>query len=254
MLVRIRRCVENSRWEAEEVSGNAPKDLMKQRDHQGRLRYCISCFYPLRDIEGGQCPECGRAFDPSDPRTTSAHPSRILWRSLGYLWWCLALGMVGVSILAIVYTGLAYDMLFLWMLCVALVPFMFVLLVLTAIPPIQVRARARLLGVLAIAVLLSVAIFAWPLRITVMLHRSAMLAYVDDVNEGRVALDSGRFRIGYLVFLKAREYDGSIGFKTTGGAGGGTYLVLDDPTTRNVWVNTNWEVGLGGNWFFVYQD
>ncbi len=33
---------------------------------------CISCNYPLRGLTSRRCPECGREFDPSDPKTFNA--------------------------------------------------------------------------------------------------------------------------------------------------------------------------------------
>ena len=36
--------------------------------------YCTSCDYPLAGVPGTVCPECGRAFDPADPKTFAAKP------------------------------------------------------------------------------------------------------------------------------------------------------------------------------------
>jgi hypothetical protein len=38
--------------------------------------HCIGCGYPLRELPQPRCPECGRGFDPGDPRTFL--PSRAL--------------------------------------------------------------------------------------------------------------------------------------------------------------------------------
>src|SRR5687767_6979345 len=38
----------------------------------GTPRYCLRCFYDLRGLPENRCPECGRFFDPDDPRTYSA--------------------------------------------------------------------------------------------------------------------------------------------------------------------------------------
>jgi hypothetical protein len=36
---------------------------------------CQSCGYPLRDLLGGQCPECGRTFDPEQVSPSNGSPS-----------------------------------------------------------------------------------------------------------------------------------------------------------------------------------
>ncbi len=35
---------------------------------------CLGCGYALRDLPEPRCPECGRAFDPADPRTFGPEP------------------------------------------------------------------------------------------------------------------------------------------------------------------------------------
>ena len=41
---------------------------------------CFGCQYDLSNLSGHRCPECGRAFDPNDPRTflSGAMPWRFL--------------------------------------------------------------------------------------------------------------------------------------------------------------------------------
>ena len=36
---------------------------------------CLSCHYDLRNLPEHRCPECGRAFDPNDPRTYDTEAS-----------------------------------------------------------------------------------------------------------------------------------------------------------------------------------
>ena len=36
--------------------------------------YCRQCRYPLDHLDKYRCPECGRAFDPKDPRTYQTKP------------------------------------------------------------------------------------------------------------------------------------------------------------------------------------
>lgn len=36
--------------------------------------FCARCFYSLRGLAEARCPECGKSFDPADPRTFSFTP------------------------------------------------------------------------------------------------------------------------------------------------------------------------------------
>lgn len=38
--------------------------------------FCLTCRYELSGLDAGACPECGRAFDPADPRSTSPVATR----------------------------------------------------------------------------------------------------------------------------------------------------------------------------------
>jgi hypothetical protein len=42
--------------------------------------FCRRCGYALIGISATKCPECGRSFDPSKPRTFARRPPRALWR------------------------------------------------------------------------------------------------------------------------------------------------------------------------------
>ena len=37
-------------------------------------KYCQNCFYALVGLPESRCPECGRPFDPDNPRTYSRQP------------------------------------------------------------------------------------------------------------------------------------------------------------------------------------
>ncbi len=45
-------------------------------------RYCRGCSYDLHALTTPRCPECGRAFDPADPRTYRRRPARRWLRRL----------------------------------------------------------------------------------------------------------------------------------------------------------------------------
>ena len=61
---------------------------------------CRNCGYPLRQLPTTRCPECGRAFDPTDPTTMDlgrrpGHVGRWLLRPTG--WRMVLLAIVGAS-------------------------------------------------------------------------------------------------------------------------------------------------------------
>jgi hypothetical protein len=41
---------------------------------------CLDCGYVLIGLPRGRCPECGRPFDPDDPRTYSSRPLLVRWK------------------------------------------------------------------------------------------------------------------------------------------------------------------------------
>jgi hypothetical protein len=44
---------------------------------------CLDCRYPLKGLPESRCPECGRAFDPSDPETFRSSDGPSFWQSWG---------------------------------------------------------------------------------------------------------------------------------------------------------------------------
>src|SRR5687767_11346256 len=70
---------------------------------------CRSCGYSLAGLPETRCPECGGAFDPTDPRTYSqgtwTSRARDVW--VRYKKPALAVGRLGVCVLA---SWLLYDL------------------------------------------------------------------------------------------------------------------------------------------------
>ena len=65
-------------------------------------RRCRRCYYILEGLDADRCPECGTAFDLSDPRTYLTEPPVLWWR-----FWAPALGLTvawGIGL----YVGLAW--------------------------------------------------------------------------------------------------------------------------------------------------
>jgi hypothetical protein len=44
------------------------------------LPRCLTCAYVLEGLQSARCPECGRAFDPSDPSSFTLKPPFLFWR------------------------------------------------------------------------------------------------------------------------------------------------------------------------------
>ncbi len=65
--------------------------------------YCRKCGYQLAGLSENRCPECGRPFDPSNPRTFLRHPKG--WRVRQWLrriaWGLLALAVASAIALAV---------------------------------------------------------------------------------------------------------------------------------------------------------
>ena len=50
--------------------------MANRRSNSPPHKRCLGCSYILDHLPENRCPECGRAFDPDDPRTfTNANPS-----------------------------------------------------------------------------------------------------------------------------------------------------------------------------------
>lgn len=62
------------------------------------IRVCLACGYPLANVEPGRCTECGRPFDPADPRTVLLRPpGSVSGRRVVFA--CIILGVVVVLVM-----------------------------------------------------------------------------------------------------------------------------------------------------------
>lgn len=65
--------------------------------------HCRSCFYDLRTVFSGSCPECGRSFDPADPKTfTTLGKAPSLFVGL--------LLVIGLAVIAFFSIGFAFNL------------------------------------------------------------------------------------------------------------------------------------------------
>lgn len=68
-------------------------------ESESSLTYCRRCGYALAGLTEPRCPECGRAFDPNDPRTVARRPDQ--WhRSLRNRRAAVVLGLLAAALVS----------------------------------------------------------------------------------------------------------------------------------------------------------
>ncbi|MDB4632991.1 hypothetical protein OAG01_00960 [bacterium] len=230
-------------------------------------RCCIGCGHVLQGVTSLICSECGRGFDPDDPRTTARVGNWGLRRGLigtcRVLHWAFLLFAAAL----ILYSGLGGHWLLVAMIVVCSFPLVLLQFGLLALPNQPISMRRRMLGYVVLLVVVSIPFTDWPVRATFMMHRGALQAIADRVHAGEAL--PRETRVGILRYRQIRQSrnQGHVGFQLNGGAGGGMYFVATPPgfagepsshgplrNFRNVWDNTNWTVDLGDGWYLVEQD
>ena len=217
--------------------------------------YCLGCGHPLKSVTEPVCPECGRGFDPSEPRTfgKSPFPLRRAVARLAKAIVVVSVVMLGVEILLSALTG--SDLLFDFLVAIAIAPVMLVGFVLALVPALPLSWRWRAAGIAAPFVLASVPLTSWPFRVVFETYRGAFDAAVAQIESSGGALPNGGLQIGpYPILSVQRTSDGNLGFQVSGDRGGGVFFVHPSPKSAFLWWNTNWEQDLGGGWWRVYQD
>jgi hypothetical protein len=65
---------------------------------------CLGCAYILENLEAPRCPECGRLFDPKNPKTYTRKPGFVLWK-----YWLPGFLLATIGGGAMMLAFLAYD-------------------------------------------------------------------------------------------------------------------------------------------------
>ncbi len=226
-------------------------------------RFCRDCGHALAGLRSPICPECGRGFDPDDPRTTVDSPKP--WRrTIAALVRPLVVFNLLVATAVVIANGIGLDPLLGFLIAVGLSPALLLPLAAVPFPSLPLKRRWRVLAVLAPLAVVTTVLTDWPVRVLFEMHRSAFVAEAARIRavptpaslgQGVGDRRSGPIRVGTFSVLRVRETpDGNLGFQLSGDGGGGVYVVEAVPGSRFIWWNTNWETNLGGGWWIVYED
>jgi hypothetical protein len=218
-------------------------------------RYCLNCGYALRGLTESQCPECGRLFDPQNPRTTAAHPEQKGLIVLAHAGKTLTI-LLGVAAgVAFIASALGVDTMLFFFASMLLVPLILLLLFAVLNPAVPLSPRRRMVGIACSALLVSIVWTEWPFRLMFELHRPAMNRAMQRARSGEVQTDAGPLRVGLFWFREVRTApNGNIGFQLTGDRGGGVHVVHQWQAGGWIWYNTDGVEDLDGGWFRAYED
>jgi hypothetical protein len=98
-------------WSDDELEPSSPQDM---REDVEVPVYCKACAYEVTRLPGGDCPGCGKAFDPEDLRTISllkpmivseaAHRRKALYRKI-ILWSVISLSVFVIAVVLLTCMG-----------------------------------------------------------------------------------------------------------------------------------------------------
>lgn len=210
----------------------------------------------LRGVVSGRCPECGRAFDADDPRTTSAHPH-------GDLLEFLAAFVRTIVVIAAILAGMVFvssafgtEVMVPFLFVLASAPLLLLMLILIALPMLPVKRWHRVAGVVLVAVIASAMYTHWPLRINFALHKPALERMAAEVRQS--GNEMGPRWVGIMPINRVKVYESrgqrSVGIQLSGGEGGGTFLVQQQPGAQFIWYNSCIQAELGDGWYCVHED
>ena len=212
------------------MSGGSPARIAHETSNaRTDDRCCIGCGHVLQGATSRICSECGRGFDPDDPRTTARVGNRGFRRGLiricSVLYWAFLIFAFAVTL----YSFVGGHWILVGMLVVCSLPLALLQFTLLALPIQPISMRRRVLGCLVPLVVVSVPFTDWPMRANFMIHRNALQAIADRAYAGETFPRDTR--VGILRFRQIRQSrdEGHVGFQLDGGAGGGVHFVATPP-------------------------
>lgn len=204
---------------------------------------CLTCGYALRSLPINVCPECGRTFDPADPRTYKPGPKSPWWHAFagpppGYFRWPLVIYTVFL-LFDSSSPGLPTQLFPLFIVSMALTVCGAPLYVLVLLLDYGLRIAVRTgygrhfdelsqqpekspkkwaVAPLCLAVLLSIGVFDFPLRIRFALSRPALEraaeAYLDGTRTNTGGQWIGLFRVEKISVNKSIPGPPHVFFET----------------------------------------
>jgi hypothetical protein len=227
--------------------------------HDRSIRYCRSCLHSLRGLTSNRCPECGRHFDPDDPRTTLPRPYHEVWEWIARLGRALIRATVVLAMIALAVSVMGVDRPRAPALasCGLGIILLAVTFAISACPKVPLTRRLRIYGLVFPALFVSIQCTNWPIAATVFVCPPWADIIADGVQSTGPAARSPRTTA--IAIRRGRVlHNGNVGFQLSGGDGGGIYLVRRaGPLSlgpQRVWYNTNWEKHLHGEWYLVFED
>lgn len=235
------------------------REQQDQAVNSALQRYCLDCAYSLIGLPENRCPECGREFDPADPRTFLKQLPGTWTKRLGEAVcdlegasaWVFA-AMVAAAIIAsavgelfpLAYLPVLVGVMYLPLVCTAL------LFRLAGVCPVSGTRLAR--GPILCVIAATVAFSDWPLRLTFACSRGSLERLAAQIGAGQspeLPVRAGLFvvrgtenRNGIICLWTDPDPAGPGGFANCAPAG----------AARNFNINEN--VFLSGQWQWIVED
>lgn len=233
---------------------------------------CLDCGYALRRLQTRCCPECGRAFDLSDPATYTTR-QRHLWleramrRPIGIptfaavavlcaaTWWLACWPSMYYFVFPMVWT-LGALWVGAWSILTARRVVRDIVVLPAHAPRTSSRYRYRLIAGLVGATTLAV-LFHVPLRVQFAFARPELDRWVQEILSGNEANPGAARRAGLHSMARSPWYgdaDRGVYFLRFAGRNSGGYAYAAQPVDLGQHYNTGTHGRLGGGWYWWIDD